>query len=259
MDIKKRIYDDFFRPSKIEEYEEIIRTAKENNYEFHTVLSFEDIRENLDPNKKYLISRRDVDTADISILSQMFDIEKKYNARSSYYFRLSTVNLNLMRKIQDNGGESSYHYEEFATYCYKHRIRNKDFALRNIDDIRHSFIDNISQFRSKTGLPCLTVASHGDYVNTKLGVQNYILMNDDIRNKTGIIREAYDKEHMNLLTCRLADQILVDNFTKEAIDAIKRGEHVLELLTHPRQWNSPILINLKEEVQRICKQLYMRL
>ena len=82
-------------------------------------------------------------------------------------------------------------------------------------------------------------------------------MNGDVRNKTGIIREAYDKEHMGVLTCRLADQILGDNFTKEAIGAIKRGEHVLELLTHPRQWNSPIIINLKEEIQRICKQLYM--
>lgn len=257
MNIKKRIYDDFFRPSKIDEYEEIIKTAKENNYEFHTVLSFEKVRENPDPNKKYLINRRDIDTADSYILEQMFAIEQRYGARATYYFRRNTMNLGLMLKIQNGGGESSYHYEELASFCYKHRIRDKETALLNITKIQQSFVDNISWFRSKTGLPCLTVASHGDYINTKLQVQNHVLMNGDVRNKTGIIREAYDKEHMGVLTCRLADQILGDNFTKEAIGAIKRGEHVLELLTHPRQWNSPIIINLKEEIQRICKQLYM--
>lgn len=64
---------------------------------------------------------------------------------------------------------------------------------------------------------------------------------------------------MSVITCRLADQVLGDNFTREAINAIERGEHVIELLTHPRQWNSPFFINLKEEIQRLCKQLYMRL
>lgn len=43
MNIKKRLYDDFFRPSKESEYEEILKTAKENGYEFHTMLSFEEL------------------------------------------------------------------------------------------------------------------------------------------------------------------------------------------------------------------------
>ena len=103
MNIKKRIYDDFFRPSKIDEYEEIIKTAKENNYEFHTVLSFEKVRENPDPNKKYLINRRDIDTADSYILEQMFAIEQRYGARATYYFRRNTMNLGLMLKIQNGG------------------------------------------------------------------------------------------------------------------------------------------------------------
>lgn len=84
-------------------------------------------------------------------------------------------------------------------------------------------------------------------------------MNDRVREICGIIREAYDPEHIDMLTCRLADQVEGNNFTVKAIEAIKRGEPVLELLTHPRQWNSPIWVNLKEEINRVCKQLYMRL
>ena len=70
---------------------------------------------------------------------------------------------------------------------------------------------------------------------------------------------CYDAEHMDLITCRIADQVEGDNFTTKAIEAIERGEPVLELLTHPRQWNSPFWVNLKEEINRVCKQLYMGL
>lgn len=259
MNIKKRLYDDFLRPSKFEEYEKIIKIAAEEGYEFHTILSFEEVRESLDPLKKYLILRRDVDTPDFVSLYKMFTIEKKYNARCTYYFRKSTKNLQLMQYIQNGGGEPSYHYEELATYCYKYRIRNREKVLGHLSEIQITFLKNLKAFRKEIGLPCLTVASHGDYVNTKLGVQNAILMTNAIKESAGIVREAYDKEYMNALTCRLADQVLGEAFVEQAIAAIKRGEPVLELLTHPRQWNSPFIINFREEVGRVLKQIYMNL
>lgn len=43
MNIKRRLYNDFFRPSKEGEYERILKMARNNGYEFHTVLSFEDV------------------------------------------------------------------------------------------------------------------------------------------------------------------------------------------------------------------------
>jgi len=43
MNIKRRLYNDFFRPSKEGEYERILKAARDNGYEFHTVLSFEDV------------------------------------------------------------------------------------------------------------------------------------------------------------------------------------------------------------------------
>ena len=76
MNIKRRLYDDFFRPSKEVEYEQILKSAKENGYEFHTVLSFEDVVKNgVQPDKKYLILRRDIDTADFKILRKMLALE----------------------------------------------------------------------------------------------------------------------------------------------------------------------------------------
>lgn len=258
--IKDRIYNDFFRPSKEKEYEKILATAKDMGYEFHTMLSFEEIIHNgVEAGKKYLILRRDIDTADFKILEKMLQLEVKYNARATYYFRWSTLNIPLMMKITKYGGEASYHYEEIATYSYRHRLRSADAVRQSMTSIRKLFVENLKKFRKATGLPCVTVASHGDYVNTKLQIQSKELMCDSIREECGILREAYDKEHFKLLTCRIADQVEVNNFTNKALEAIERGEPVLELLTHPRQWNSPIWVNFKENLFRVLKGLYMNL
>ena len=77
MHITKRIYNDFFRPSKEKDYEVILKTARDNGYEFHTLLSFETVIQERPKNgKKYLILRRDVDTADINILRKMLYMPK---------------------------------------------------------------------------------------------------------------------------------------------------------------------------------------
>lgn len=260
MGIKQRIYNDFFRPSKEKEYELILKVAQENGYEFHTVLSFEGvIRDGIKDSKKYIILRRDIDTADSKILQKMLELEKRYGARATYYFRWNTIDKKLMKDIEESGGEASYHYEEIATYCYKNRISTKEEMLRHIEDIRDLFISQYAKFKKNVCLPCLTVASHGDFVNSKLKVPNKELMNERVRKTTGIVREAYDIEHIGMLTCRIADQDEMDYFTEKAVAAIERGEPVLELLTHPRQWNSPVWVNLKEELNRIGKEIYWRL
>ena len=260
MNIKRRLYNDFFRPSKEGEYEQILKAARDNGYEFHTVLSFEDVvgRKGRFSDKKYLILRRDIDTADSKILRKMLDLEKKNGARATYYFRWNTIDVKLMHEIAEAGGEASYHYEEIATYCYKHHIKTKDVMMQHIEDIRDLFISQYNKFKEKTGQPCLTIASHGEFVNTKLQVQNTTIIDDRVRKATGIVRAAYDKSHMDLLTCRIADQVEMEKFTEKAIAAIERGEPVLELLTHPRQWNSPVWVNLKEELNRACKDIYWR-
>ncbi len=259
MNIRQRLYEDFLRPSKEAEYEQILRAACDRGYEFHTVLSFEDvIKGGTKEGKKYLILRRDIDTGDSRILRKMLELEKRYGARATYYFRWNTIDLELMKDIAKAGGEASYHYEEIATYCYKHHIVSKEKMLSCLEDIKDLFIEQYAKFKQVTDMPCLTIASHGDYMNTRFNYQNYELIDERVRNTCGFIREAYDKEHMNALSCRVVDHVDYDLFTGRAIEAIERGETVLELLTHPRQWNSPFWINLKEEINRVCKQIYMR-
>lgn len=86
-----------------------------------------------------------------------------------------------------------------------------------------------------------------------------MLVDERVRKEAGFIREAYDRPHMVALTCRIADQAEMEKFTDKALEAIKRDEPVLELLTHPRQWNSPVWVNLKEEIGRAFRELWMKL
>lgn len=260
MNLRQRFYNDFFRPSKEADYELILRTAQEAGYEFHTILSFEHVvAQGREAGKKYLILRRDIDTADFGILRKMLVLEQKYGARCTYYFRWNTLNIALMHEIAKAGGEASYHYEEIASYCYKHHIKSHDVMLSHMENIRDFFIRQYHRFKQTTGQPCLTVAAHGDFVNEIVKAGSMILMDERVRAACGIIREAYDDERMSMLTCRIADQKEMGRFTDNAIAAIQRGEPVLELLTHPRQWNSPVWVNMKEEISRLYRGLYMKL
>lgn len=146
----------------------------------------------------------------------MLALEKEYGARATYYFRWNTIDIPLMHDINEAGGEASYHYEEIATYCYKHKIHAKETMLSHIEDIRDMFIHQIEQFRKKTKQSCITIASHGDFVNAKLHTPNTLIVNDRVRKTCGILREAYDKQHIDVLTCRIADQMEMDNFTNKA-------------------------------------------
>lgn len=105
MNIKQRLYNDFFRPSKDGEYEQILKAARDGGYEFHTMLSFEEVVKNsVQEGMKYLILRHDIDTADYKIIRKMFALEIKYGARATYYFRQNTCNMLLMNEIAIEGG-----------------------------------------------------------------------------------------------------------------------------------------------------------
>ena len=128
-----------------------------------------------------------------------------------------------------------------------------------MEEIRDLFIVNIKKFREKTKQPCLTVASHGDYVNSRLKIQNKELLNERVRLEAGVLFEAYDEPLASMITCRLADQIEMNEFAAKAINAIEQQEPLILLLTHPRQWNSPVGVNLKENINRFMKGIYMNL
>jgi len=260
--ITNRIYSDFFLPSRLDEYKSLLKLAIERGYEMHSIRSFWKLirEEGVRGDQRYFISRHDIDT-DVTVARCMWDIEQELGVPASYYFRLSTLDVDLMRDIDRNGSEASYHYEEIATMAKRHGYKTKEAVDRNINAIRETFAANLRKLRQQTGLPLEIVASHGDFVNRKLDLSNHYLLQDmKLREMLNIELEVYDQPFMKYVTSRHSDS-LYPRFYKpnSPFDAVQSGEKVIYFLSHPRHWRANPKENLADNVNRMVEGVRYRL
>jgi hypothetical protein len=254
--IRNRIYKDYFMPSKLNQYAELIREFNKLGYEF---LTFRDYVEKLNENslgeKKYFISRHDIDT-DNSTAKAFFEIEKQYNIKATYYFRLSTIDIALMKEIEKYGSEASYHFEEIATYCKIHHIKSIEEVSSHLPKIETLFKENFSNIQNQLGVKLKTVCSHGDFVNRKLGIiNNKLTHNQLLREELGIISETYDSKVMKSFDAYISDGTFLLDWETE--DILKRcsGKNIICMLSHPREWRVSILSNTAENIKRVYEGL----
>ena len=106
--ILHRLYADFFMPSRLREYRDFFVAALRLGYQVFSIRDFWSVlqTEGVQAGKKYLILRHDIDT-DTATAKLMWLIECALGIRSSYYSRLSTLDVTFMREIERIGGEAS--------------------------------------------------------------------------------------------------------------------------------------------------------
>jgi hypothetical protein len=246
---------DFFMPSRLDLYSEFVRSAVDSGYEPHSILSFWRLIQlgECSPRSKYLILRHDVDNRDFCTTRQFWQIEYKLGLKSTFYFRLSTLAPRLMNEIYLSGFEVGYHYEEIATFAKERGFVRPEQASAALPEIRGRFKRNLFQLRETTGLPLVTVASHGDFANRKLGIPNTVILEDDaLRKETNIECEAYDPALRSHVSTSHSDVQYPGGWCSEdPKEAVHRGEHVIHVLTHPRHWHADRIQNLIDEMNRI--------
>lgn len=243
--------------SRLNEYARIVDDALSENYtfltiaEFHSKLVSNDIKET----EKYFISRHDIDS-DIRTALRFFEIEKKKNIKSSFYFRLSTSDYELIKKINKYGSEASYHFEEIAQFAKNNRIKTKEEIEDSMNEIRNIFSNNFKNFETQCGYKLYSVASHGDFVNRRLGMPNHMLLNEEIRRQLDIKVECYDEILLKNYSLMFSDAnypLMCKDIS--IYDAIKAGYKVIYLLSHPRNWAANIGVNIRQNVKRIYESL----
>lgn len=242
--MKERIYSDYFMPNRYKEYEAFLKLFLDNGYNFICVKEFEKLK---DKTKKYIILRHDIDS-DIKIAQKMFEIEKKLEIKSTYYFRLCTINKELIKQIDEYGSEVGYHYEEIAQYCKDNKNISKEFVINNLDKIKLKMIENVKYFENETNVKIHSIASHGDFINRRIGVTNKFLYQKDIQDKLGVI-EAYDIEEN--IDFRTADNMYPQYWKKNPNVAISERMNRALILVHPRWWDSSPIERFKLDVGRI--------
>jgi hypothetical protein len=246
---------DYFLKNRIKEYDEFIKTALENNYsilphsEFYKLAKTKQLE-----GKKIMLIRHDIDS-DPHYCMQWLKVEKKYGIRTSYYFRLCTINIEIMQKVHDYGSDCGYHYEEIADFAKKNILKNRIEVEQQMDKIRELFTQNFSDLENKIGFKIKSIASHGDFVNKVLNLNNYVLVNTDLLQKNKIDFECYQSEFVSNYSINVSDCVYPDLYKQRIspIDAIQKELPIIHVLIHPRHWRANWYWNTLENIKRIVE------
>ena len=251
-----RLYADFMMPSRLHQYRAMLESFLAAGYVVVSVEAFWRLitKGDVESIQRHVVLRHDIDT-DPATGREMWAIERDLGIHGSYFFRLSTVDVSLMQAIEKSGSSASYHYEDLATVAKRRRIRTQSDAYEHIPEAQDSFRRNIDRLRGITGLPMRVVASHGDFVNRKLGVPNWVILTDEsFRRDSGVDLETYDDSFMARMSCRHRDTLHPTYWIPEdPLAAIARNEAVIHILVHPRHWRVARAVNAKDDVVRLVE------
>jgi hypothetical protein len=254
--ILTRLYGDYLMPSQLPAYEDLMRAAYKANYLQISVRTYHDM---LNTGRKLpermIVNRHDIDT-DLRTTRKLFELEKKLGVKSSYYFRLSTLDIRLMREIEEYGSEASYHYEELATYAKRYKIKDAAMLRERLPEIRMDFISNFTRIEQQVGKKMRTVASHGDFANRKLKINNTeILADQELRQRCGIEAETYDRHLMDNADIYISDMPPPEFYRPcSPLEALGRHRRIY-LLTHPRNFEANWKANTNENLFRVYEGL----
>ena len=254
MIVCNRVYADFLMPSRLRVYAQFLESALAATYQVTGIESFWRMAtapSGISPGR-HLVLRHDVDT-DPGTAREMWRIERSLGANSSYFFRLSTLDLDLMTAIADAGGEVGYHYEELATIAKAGHLQRREDVVRKLPEARSTFAANLGRLRVATGLPMRAAASHGDWANRVLEAPNWLILEDPaFRRQVGIDLEAYDDDLLGHLPIRSVDEAPPRRWIPQSpAVAIARGDPVVYALVHPRHWRTARLLNARDDLQRL--------
>ena len=244
--------NDYFMRSRLSEYETLIVKSKQKGFEHLTVSEWHRglISDSLPD--KVIIHRHDIDT-DIRTARKMHKIEQKQGVKSTFYFRLSTLDKCLIREIESSSSEVGYHFEELAQFCKDNGVKEATIANSSIGQIREIFKTNLQGLRERFGCEISSVAAHGDFVNRKLKLPSTILLNEELKQQLNILCEGYDDHLMDSCDIYIRDMqyplfYSPVNFL-QALDQF----NIIYFTTHPRQWETNILVNTWDNLKRLIE------
>jgi hypothetical protein len=249
-----RIYSDYLMPSRLSEYAALLSAASDDGYR---QLSVRDFLRPPPPAGRgpTIVHRHDIDS-DVRTAAKMFAIEARQGITASYYFRLSTLDIGLMREIEAYGSEASYHFEEVADFAKRHHIKDPDVVRSRFPAIRVQFRQNLERIESALARKLTTVASHGDFANRRLNVVNHEILGDQaFRARCGITCETYDTELLRQFDLYISDRPHPVYFHPMAPGAALGRYRSICLLTHPVQWETNWRESTRCNVRRLVEDL----
>ena len=254
-----RMYQDYVMPSRLPDYRALLAAAARHGYR---VVGVDDwatlLRDgNAATAGRLLVMRHDIDT-DAPFSLDWARAEHEVGARASYFFRLSTMQPDVIEAVARLGHHVSYHFEELADVAKARRLRTPEQVKQYMPEIRERFADNLARLRRQFGWDGHVVCSHGDWMNRRLGLRNLELLADPaVRAQLDVRHETYDAELMQPLQGYYTDAQPPAWWRKTGspLPAIEAGLAPIGILTHPRQWRPNLVTNTRETIRRVSEGL----
>lgn len=231
---REYVFHTILKNDRLKTYAYYLALAKENGYHICPMLEFykNPIAE------KHFVLRHDVDHK-TPATRKMYNLEKKYHVHSTYYFRKSTVDINLMNDMIDAGFEVGFHYETLSDYAIENNLNH--VTEKDIEICRIRLKQEIEEFNKLIKKPIYSVASHGHKKNAELEKSNNVLFKNQKYEDFNILFEAYDEAmYSQYVDTHIMDGSLRINsgfsYRQNPIDAISSQDRNIIFLAHPDHW-----------------------
>lgn len=221
---------------RIQYYKMYIMLALSREYK---VCSFIDFYNDRDSDVKHLVLRHDVDQHNPIATRKLFEAELDCGVKSTYYFRKSTVDRQLIIDMINAGFEVGFHYETIADYAKEHNCESIDQI--NMKEVSERLKSDITDFNLSLKYTIRSCASHGDAMNRKLKCSNNILFENTDPRYFGVEIEAYNRDlYESYIDSHIMDGPIMYNYgfsyKLNPIDEILAERRNIVFLAHPNHW-----------------------
>jgi hypothetical protein len=219
--------------AKLTEYERLLVTGLQRGYRFIPLVDWYRNYSSL-KTQKIIVMRHDVDW-DAETARAMASIEHRLNCHSTFYFRWSSAQGDVISLMRNFGDEVGLHYETLARYCVEQKITcQKDITPEVLDECRTMLKSEILSFEEKYG-NIDSICSHGARRNRVIGISNDILVQGKNRADFFILFDANDAEIQKRVALFISDSWAA--WTPLSLqDAMDKNYQTICALTHSNWW-----------------------
>lgn len=259
-----RIRASYGRTDRLAEYARLLASARDAGYEGVSLAEFHARSAGGTGGERLLALRHDVDIDDVAGDEAFYAAERAVGARSTFYFRRSTApaHASLIARLLASGFEVGYHYEEAATIAKRHHLHDRAAVIDHRAEVARHFRRNCDAFRKRWSPDLVSAASHGDWINRRLGFANHEFLSDQLMADCGLRFEAYGADLLGRADVYLSDVAAPPARWKAAYgldDALRDRRNPIYLLAHERSWHTSRVVNARADGERVLDELRYRL
>jgi hypothetical protein len=263
--VAHRLRDNYIGRDRGAEYSVLLRSARDAGYDLIPLAEFYARERSPDRAvQKLLVLRHDVDIRDVAGNERFRSIERAIGARSTFYFRRSTAaaHRRLIGDLLRDGFEVGYHFEEAAVLAKQQGLGCRSQVFGQRPAIEELFRRNCAKFRRRWNPDLVSVASHGDWINRRLGFENHEPLSPGLLAECGLLFEAYGDDIVGRADVYVSD--VARSPARWAGDyglaeALREARDPICVLTHERNWFTNRRANAEADLDRLADGFRYRL